>query len=188
MVLTMPAQTMSSKRESIKTATHQKGFTLVEILVVVMLLALLSSAVILSINSITNRQLRGQGDQLLAWLNWAQQASMLSGSSYGVAEHENQLLVVAPINGKWYQVVGLESWSLTQDLHWELPETGIQKSDNYAQVDIIEDRTEPQFLPFMVFSNVGLIDPIASIKLASDDSSLIIEWSSGSLAIAGVNQ
>lgn len=181
-------QEMGSTSRCIKTAPRQSGFTLIEMLVVVMLLALLSSAVVLGINAIISRQLQAQGNQLLTWLSWAQQASMLSGSNYGIAEHKSQLLVVAPINGKWYQVVGLEAWSLAQGVDWELPESESKKSGNYAQVDITEDTSEPQFLPFMVFSNVGLIEPIASIKLVSDDNSVTIEWSSGALAFAGVNR
>lgn len=169
-----------------KPYSYQHGFTLVEMLVVVMLVALLSSTVILGVNAIIGRQLQSQSDQLMSWLQWAQQASMLSGSNYGIAQQDKQLIVVAPLNGKWYQVVGLEKWSLAEGLNWELPDTTQQGSTNYAQVDIIDDTNMSQFLPFMVFSNVGLIEPIADIKLSSDDNTMMIEWTSGTLTLAGV--
>lgn len=175
---------LNSKAKHSKPWLKHKGFTLVELLVVVMLVALLSSAVVLGVNAITGRQLQSQGDQLMSWLQWAQQASMLSGSSYGIAEHEGQLLVVAPLNGKWYQVVGLEQWRLADGLRLQLPESGVEDRANYSQVDIIEDDDGPQFLPFMVFSNVGLIDPVAEIKITSDVDALVIEWSTGELAFA----
>lgn len=186
MSLRINPQVLSSQGKLSKPLLKQNGFTLVEMLVVVMLVALLSSAIILGVNAITGRQLQSQGDQLMSWLQWAQQASMLSGSNYGIAEHDGRLVVVAPLNDKWYQVVGLEQWRLADGLRLELPETATQGRDNYAQVDIIEDDNEPQFLPFMVFSNVGLIEPIADIKIASDVDTLTIEWSTGALAFAGV--
>lgn len=164
----------------------QTGFTLVEMLVVVMLIALLSSTVLLGVNAISGRQLHSQADQLMSWLQWVQYASMLSGSSYGVAEHQGQLLVVAPLSGKWYQVVGIEQWQLADGLSWQLPESTIQKTSSITQVNIIDDDVQSQFLPFMVFSNVGLIEPVADIRIESDVDALTIDWSTGKLAILGV--
>lgn len=63
---------------------YQKGFTLIEIMVVVFILATLSLIAVVAINQADERRYSNNAEKLLIWLNQLSQFSTLQGSAYGI--------------------------------------------------------------------------------------------------------
>ena len=65
---------------STKISTNKAlGFSLIEMLVVILILSLLSGVVITSLNSVDNRRLSNQAEKLKIWLQGVQQYATLHG-------------------------------------------------------------------------------------------------------------
>ena len=63
---------------------YQRGFTLIEMLVAVMIVAALSAMSILAINQAFDRRYVAEADRLLIWLQQLGENSALQGAAYGV--------------------------------------------------------------------------------------------------------
>ena len=63
---------------------YQKGFTLIEIMVVVFILATLSLIAVVAINQADERRYSNNAEKLLIWLNQLSEFSTLQGSAYGI--------------------------------------------------------------------------------------------------------
>lgn len=63
---------------------YQKGFTLIEIMVVVFIFATLSLIAVVAINQADERRYSNNAEKLLIWLNQLSEFSTLQGSAYGI--------------------------------------------------------------------------------------------------------
>ena len=63
---------------------YQKGFTLIEIMVVVFIFATLSLIAVVAINQADERRYSNNAQKLLIWLNQLSEFSTLQGSAYGI--------------------------------------------------------------------------------------------------------
>ena len=69
---------MSSKQD------HQRGYTLIEIMVVIAVLALIATVAVGSINQTLNRRYSSEAEQFLIWLNQMSDMAVMQGAAFGV--------------------------------------------------------------------------------------------------------
>ena len=62
----------------------QRGFTLIELSVVVMIVATMAAMSVLAINQAFARRYSSEADKLLVWLQQLAEYSALQGAAYGV--------------------------------------------------------------------------------------------------------
>ena len=67
---------------------RQRGFTLIEVAVVVMIVATISAMSLLAINQAFDRRYSNEADRLLIWLQQLSERSALEGAAYGVVTEE----------------------------------------------------------------------------------------------------
>jgi general secretion pathway protein H len=96
-------------------ASRSGGFTLIEILVVVLIIGVISTAVLLSVN-LTGRdqELEKESDRLLSLVNYAREQAELQTREYGVIFHDDgyQFLAYDARRGLWREVYEDESLRL----------------------------------------------------------------------------
>lgn len=151
----------------------QRGFTLVEVLVVVLVISLLTAVAVVGIKAITGRGLQAEVDNLTAWIAAAGDSALLSGTSYGIARDDDQLVVVAPVGAAWYRVAHIEPWSIPDGMQLSEPQpfrlsNGVADSNN-------------SYRPFAAFGNSGLLQPAGQLTLAQGDATLALSWAEGRL-------
>jgi general secretion pathway protein H len=91
------------------------GFTLIEILVVVLIIGILSAAVLLSVNLTgRDRDLEKESDRLLSLVNYAREQAELQTREYGVIFHDDgyQFVAYDARRGLWREIYEDESLRL----------------------------------------------------------------------------
>ena len=161
---------------------REQGFTLIEIMVVVIVIATISAMSLLAINQTSDRRYETEANKLLIWLQQISERASLEGAAYGVVpesdpEREGEvtpsaimrLRVVVYYRMRWVAVSAPEPFLLEDGatVHWlledaeteELMPQGDQMANWYG--DEIE-----RLLPEMAFLPDGYIEPKAEIVLS----------------------
>ena len=164
------------------TGRREQGFTLIEIMVVVIVIATISAMSLLAINQTSDRRYETEANKLLIWLQQISERASLEGAAYGIvtesdSEREGattpsaitRLRVVVYYRMRWVAVSAPEPFLLEggATVHWlledaeteELMPQGDQMANWYG--DEIE-----RLLPEMAFLPDGYIEPKAEIVLS----------------------
>lgn len=175
------------------THTRQKGFTLIEIMVVVMIVAMLSAMSLLAINQAFDRRYVSQADRLLIWLQQLAENSALQGAAYGIVTEDSpsQLRAVIYYRNRWVAVTAPAPFPLTEEaevdwlVQFDSDEELLPQQTIEVGTDIdggtIERDEEKFLLPEIAFLPDGYIEPEGEIRLrfAGIEDSFIYSWVSG---------
>jgi len=161
---------------------REQGFTLIEIMVVVIVIATISAMSLLAINQTSDRRYETEANKLLIWLQQISERASLEGAAYGIVTESDpesedgatpsaitRLRVVVYYRMRWVAVSAPEPFLLEDGatVHWlledaeteELMPQGDQMANWYG--DEIE-----RLLPEMAFLPDGYIEPKAEIVLS----------------------
>lgn len=84
--------------------SNHQGFTLIEILIVLIIVALFIGPAIISIDKVSSRRLDSQGLRLKIWLDRVAEEAVLTGALYGVKQEKQSLLPLVLVDNVWQQV------------------------------------------------------------------------------------
>lgn len=154
----------------------QNGFTLIEMMVVTAIIALLAGTVLMSVNTVNNRQLHSHADKMAHWLRWVQESSEFSGLSYGVALYNENLVVVVPYTGRWFRVMDFNPWKRPTGVNMRTPAI-VSEPDAAPPQTRITQVDALSIQPFMVFNHTGFITPQDKIVLQRGNEKIAIAWS-----------
>ncbi|MBT7375273.1 MAG: prepilin-type N-terminal cleavage/methylation domain-containing protein [Porticoccaceae bacterium] len=177
-------------------ARRQNGFTLIEIVVVVMIVATISAMSVLAINQAFGRRYASEADNLLIWLQQLAENSSLQGAAYGVVtepgdvkiQTPTQLRAVIYYRQRWVAVTAPAPFVLSEDasIDWLINSYGedeLLPQQNIANPGSTggeqEKIDEEEFLlPEVAFLPDGYLEPQGQIQLSFDasDSTFIFRW------------
>ena len=160
-----------------------KGFTLIEMLVVVAIVGILGAMSGLAINQASERRYPAEAERLLFWLQQIAQRSSLEGAAYGVVatfdeqtERVTELQPVVYYRNRWIAVVSPESYALHDEAEivWnmeinEAEEFMPQSQSRRAEFDNegeLEEQDDEFLLPEIAFLPDGYIEPQGEILLS----------------------
>jgi len=169
---------------------YQRGFTLIEMLVAVMIVAALSAMSIMAINQAFDRRYVAEADRLLIWLQQLGENSALQGAAYGVVSEVGdagaQLRAVIYYRNRWVAVTMPAPFPLSDDatLNWLVDSVGdkqlLPQQADIGSMDIAaEDENEDDLLiPEIAFLPDGYIEPAGEIVLsfAAMEKKFIYRW------------
>ena len=183
------------------TGRREQGFTLIEIMVVVIVIATISAMSLLAINQTSDRRYETEANKLLIWLQQISERASLEGAAYGIVTESDpereggatpsaitRLRVVVYYRMRWVAVSAPEPFLLEDGatVHWlledaeteELMPQGDQMANWYG--DEIE-----RLLPEMAFLPDGYIEPKAEIVLSFDsfERTYVYLWDDGTSAM-----
>ena len=154
---------------------YQRGFTLIEILVAVMIVATLSAMSVLAINQAFDRRYIAEADRLLIWLQQLGENSALQGAAYGVVsetgETGTQLRAVIYYRNRWVAVTQPAPFPLsdTAALTW-LVDSASDEQLLPQQLDAVSigstEDEEDLLIPEIAFLPDGYIEPLGEIVLS----------------------
>lgn len=153
---------------------RQRGFTLIEVAVVVMIVATISAMSLLAINQAFDRRYSNEADRLLIWLQQLSERSALEGAAYGVVTEELesaviQLRAVVYYRMRWVAVTSPEPFILSDDasIDWLIDDAD-KSEELLPQEKVLFDREGAEIerlLPEIAFLPDGYIEPKAEIQL-----------------------
>ena len=167
--------------------TYQRGFTLIEILVAVMIVATLSAMSVLAINQAFDRRYIAEADRLLIWLQQLGENSALQGAAYGVVSETGdtgtQLRAVIYYRNRWVAVTVPPPFPLSDDasINWLVDsaddEQLLPQQQNTAITDFAED-DDDLLIPEIAFLPDGYIEPSGEVLLsfASIEKQFVYRW------------
>ena len=160
-----------------------KGFTLIEMLVVVAIVGILGAMSGLAINQVSERRYPAEAERLLFWLQQIAQRSSLEGAAYGVVatfdeqtERVTELQPVVYYRNRWIAVVSPESYALHDEAEivWNMeineaeefmPQSQSRRAD-FDNEGELEEQADEFLLPEIAFLPDGYIEPQGEISLS----------------------
>ncbi|MDC0598266.1 type II secretion system GspH family protein [Gammaproteobacteria bacterium] len=137
-----------------------KGFTLIEIMVVVTIIAIIAGFSFLALSQAGDRRYLSQADQLLAWFQQLSELALLEGSAYGLVQDEQTLMSVVFYQGRWHRAALPEPFQLYQNARLTLPE-----NEGFSLVTTLAGDQKKPFLPAIVMLPDGFMEPAVVIDL-----------------------
>ena len=153
---------------------RQRGFTLIEVAVLVMIVATISAMSLLAINQAFDRRYANEADRLRIWLQQLSERSALEGAAYGVIEEKSEsaagrLRAVAYYRMRWVAVTSPQPFTLSDDatIDW-LVDAASESEELLPQEESLFDKQGAEIerlLPEIAFLPDGYIEPKAEIQL-----------------------
>lgn len=165
---------------------RQRGFTLIEILVAITVVAIVLSVALLSINLVDNdREVRTEGERLVALIEAAQDDAIFQGREFGIEMLRDGYRFVEydPATGAWAEIPDeqtLKQWNLPEGLELSLvlENKTIELPRDYAELKqdarpgAIPNRYAPHLL---IFSSGDLTPFLARITRPFDRRVIAVE-------------
>jgi prepilin-type N-terminal cleavage/methylation domain-containing protein len=171
------------------TYRQQQGFTLIEMLVVVMIVATISAMSVLAINQAFGRRYVAEADRLLIWLQQLSENAALQGSAYGVISDEmesgSQLRAVIYYRNRWVAVTAPAPFPLSDDavLNWlvafdEDEQLLPQQQEDSSLANSGELDEDKLLLPEIAFLPDGYVEPQGTIELSftNSEETFVYRW------------
>jgi general secretion pathway protein H len=154
--------------------TRSRGFTIIEIMVVLVIMSVFLSIVILGFERIESRRVEQQADELVIWLKYVADSAIFDGVVYGIDLTPATLQVYGLSRGQWSQALAMETFLVaaptTIDFQTE-PETSA------IGVVIENDKEDAPVVPELVLMPGGTIEPNGSfIVTAEQQSPIRVYW------------
>ena len=92
------------------------GFTLIEVMVVVVIVAVMGGISMLALQQALARPLSAQAEQLQAWLDALAERAVLQGLTYGVRPAQHHWQAVVYYRGQWLPLAEPAAFSLSEQL------------------------------------------------------------------------
>ena len=174
---------------------HVAGFTLVEILVVVVIIAIVAAGMMLSVNLTgRDRDLQREGDRLFALINYTREQAELQTREYGLQFTDDgyEFLVYDPLRGIWRDVTEDDALDprklpdgLDVKLRVEARDIVLSHPDNSKDKASLDDKSSKDRTPqVMIFSDGDLTsfaarlerdNGLRSLTVTQDDTGAVVE-------------
>jgi general secretion pathway protein H len=167
------------------------GFTLIEVLVIVIIIGIVSAAVLLSFGVLgDDRALQQQARRIASLVDLAADESLMQGRDYGVefARSGYRFLEYDPLSDQWQEIVGDEIFRPRQldeglELELVLEDRDISLGERFADPAADgegeeEDERADDFVPHVLIMSSGEVTPFnLYILRPADRSELHVEMS-----------
>ena len=167
---------------------QQAGFTLIEIMVVVVIIATLSMMTVAAINQAFERRYSNEAEKLLVWLNQLSEFSAMQGAAYGIVIEADKKLntpqrlrATVYYRNRWLAVSFPEPFVLQpgskidwlmddireEPLFYQQAAMGTREEIQAGEQDAIDD--EDLLEPPIAFLPDGYVEPEGEIQLSFED-------------------
>jgi len=154
-----------------------KGFTLLEIIVVCVIIALAMGAAVIGYNIVSGQRLSSEMEKMNDWFEAVAETAVFQSSVLGVRGEEGILSVVAYYDGRWYLQNNIPPFQMSGEFQWDVEtEENIELGQDFVGEE--GDRAEERE-PFVAFLPSGQAIPEGRLNLyGTDRDSGFLSWDS----------
>ncbi|MEH6606148.1 MAG: prepilin-type N-terminal cleavage/methylation domain-containing protein [Pseudomonadales bacterium] len=145
---------------------RQRGFTLIEIMVVLVILGVFTTLVLIYVGRAADQRISSASNEVKHWLEQVHSSAMLQGALLGVRVDGPTLRVVRYQQYQWY-VAQFAPYVLPEHFRFEWP-TEIREQ-------LAADTTENS-LPSLVFYPSGILEPEGEVSVTGDGLTVKVQW------------
>jgi len=155
-----------------------KGFTLIEVMVVLVIVSLMVGLIVFGFDQALNRRKGAAAEEIYQWLQAAADTAVFQSTVVGVAQKEEQLMLLAFYQDDWYRLADQEDLVLDEEITLAWSESLIQSSrfqDSEFQNGRVNRDNEDRPRPYVVIMPSGEVLPEGQINIFDrtlDDDSL----------------
>ena len=144
--------------------THKasQGFTLIEIMLVVVIASFMVAMMVFGFDQTLNRRKSAAAEEVYQWLQAAADTSVFQTTVIGVTQNQNQLLLLAFYQDDWYRLADQEPLSLNEEIQLSWSDSLIRAAELNSRN---ADRGEGSLSPYVVIMPSGEIAPEGEIGL-----------------------
>ena len=153
---------------SMKTKKQQSGFTLLEIMVVVIIIAVVSGISILALQQATRRPFLGEAEKLQNWLQDLSERAIFEGTSYGIIQDGNELKGLVFYRQHWFPLQSPEGFAVSE-------QATLMFAASEGDPGIVGGTVNEDMLPGVIFNEVG-IEPEEGLALAFDNETMRFDY------------
>ena len=168
---------------------HQKGYTLIEIMVVIAVVALMATVAVTSISQTLNRRYSNEAERLSIWLNQLADFAVMQGAAFGVVPDINKktkkttkLDAAVYYRNKWVKVSFPEPYLLGEGakILWLSDEANeeflfiqqesLSSREKFEDIDSLSMKKKKKFLePTLAFLPDGYVEPEVALSLSYEN-------------------
>jgi general secretion pathway protein H len=153
---------------------RSRGFTLIEIMVVLVIMTVFLAIVILGFERIESRRVEQQADELTMWLKYVADSSIFDGVVYGIDLTPESLQVYGYSRGRWSQSLSLEKFIIKAPI--EIKFQAGQDASLIATV-VASDKENVTAVPELVLMPGGTVEPKGIFTVtAKQQNPISIYW------------
>jgi len=151
--------------------SRQRGFTLLEIMVVVFIIAIMAGLSFFALNQASDRRYSSQAEDFLVWLEQLSDLAMLEGSAYGVTADDQSFQAMVFYNYAWYEVNVPEPFFFDDAVELTLTENESERK-SISRNNSVNNRNAERnrvVLPDIIMHPDGYIEPDVNLSLAFEN-------------------
>ena len=152
-------------------AGGQRGFTLLEIMVVVSIVAIMSGLSFFALNQSTDRRYTSQAEDFRLWLQQLSDMALLEGTAYGLSYGDDGVQALVYFNTAWYRVSTPQPFSFRDEVSLALVEGRAQASQGLSRRG-----SQGRGLPDLIMTSDGFMQPDADLALNFADFSPVFKY------------
>ena len=174
---------------------YQRGYTLIEIMVVIAVLALIATVAVGSINQAMNRRYASEAEQLSIWLNQMSDMAIIQGAAFGVlaeadkkSEKITQLNAAIYYRNKWVKVSFPDPYVLGKGAIVSWTEETLEdeslffqqktEGEDFSNELELKTKEEKKLLtPFIAFLPDGYVEPEVDMILRYENYEITYSYS-----------
>lgn len=157
------------------THSKQKGFTLIEIMVVVFIIAIMAGLSFFALNQASDRRYSSQAEDFLVWLEQLSDLAMLEGTAYGISPSEDGFEAAVFYNYAWYRVSQPEAFNFKDEASLSFVERN-QSGAKLIKRNANNNQKNSAILPDIIMLPDGYIKPDADLSLAFENFSPVFVY------------
>jgi len=139
-----------------KGGNSNRGFTLIEVMVVIVIAALMVGILVFGFDQTLNRRKSAAAEEVYQWLQAAADTAVFQSTIVGVTEKDDQLMLLAFYQDDWYKLADQEALAVSEEISFSWSESLLANNKSVSrELDLNRDR----LTPYVVILPSGEITP-----------------------------
>ena len=143
---------------------RNNGFTLFELLVVVLILAMAGTVLVVSFDQTLERRKAASAEKVFQWLQAAADIAVLRSTIIGLTRIDNQLIMLAWYQDAWYKLADQQPLTIGDEISFSWSQSLVRNQELMSR-QLAQNVETSQFVPYLILTPANEITPAGEISI-----------------------